>query len=212
MIKRLFDFLVSLSGLIIFSPLFLIIAILIKLDSAGPVFYRGERIGKDGRPFRIFKFRTMVKDAEKLGGPSTSADDPRLTKIGTFLRKYKLDELPQLINVLRGEMSLVGPRPEVKMYVEMLKPEERKKILSVRPGITDLASLWNFHEEEVLKGSKDPEKTYFEKIRPKKVQLQLEYVQNSSFLLDLKIILRTILRLFYEKFRKKGERNKEKSG
>jgi lipopolysaccharide/colanic/teichoic acid biosynthesis glycosyltransferase len=196
MIKRIFDFLVSLFGLIIFSPLFLIIAILIKLDSEGPVFYQGERIGKDGKPFRIFKFRTMVKDAEKMGGPSTSADDPRLTKIGKFLRKYKLDELPQLINVLKGEMSLVGPRPEVKMYVDMLKPEEREIILSVKPGMTDLASLWDFHEEEVLKGSKDPEKTYLEKIRPKKVQLQIEYVKNRSFLLDLKIILKTILKLF----------------
>jgi len=196
MIKRIFDFLVSLFGLIIFSPLFLIIAILIKLDSEGPVFYRGERIGKDGKPFRIFKFRTMVKDAEKLGGPSTPADDPRLTKVGKFLRKYKLDELPQLINVLKGEMSLVGPRPEVKMYVDMLKPEEKEKILSVKPGMTDLASLWNFHEEDILKGSKDPEKTYLEKIRPKKIQLQLEYVKNRSFLLDLKIILKTILKLF----------------
>jgi lipopolysaccharide/colanic/teichoic acid biosynthesis glycosyltransferase len=196
MIKRIFDFLVSLFGLIIFSPLFLIIAILIKLDSEGPVFYRGERIGKDGKPFRIFKFRTMVKDAEKMGGPSTSADDPRLTKIGKFLRKYKLDELPQLINVLKGEMSLVGPRPEVKIYVDMLKPEEKEIILSVKPGMTDLASLWDFHEEEVLKGSKDPEKTYLEKIRPKKIQLQIEYVKNRSFLLDLKIILKTILKLF----------------
>ena len=195
MLKRIFDFLVSLFGLIIFSPLFLIIAILIKLDSEGPVFYRGERIGKDGKPFRIFKFRTMVKDAEKMGGPSTSADDPRLTKIGKFLRKYKLDELPQLINVLKGEMSLVGPRPEVKMYVDMLKPEEKEKILSVKPGMTDLASLWDFHEEEVLKGSEDPEKTYMEKIRPKKIQLQLEYVKNRSFLLDLKIIFKTLIRL-----------------
>jgi lipopolysaccharide/colanic/teichoic acid biosynthesis glycosyltransferase len=196
MLKRIFDFLVSLFGLIIFSPLFLIIAILIKLDSEGPVFYRGERIGKDGKPFRIFKFRTMVKDAEKMGGPSTSADDPRLTKIGKFLRKYKLDELPQLINVLKGEMSLVGPRPEVKMYVDMLKPEEKEIILSVKPGMTDLASLWDFHEEEVLKGSEDPEKTYLEKIRPRKIQLQIEYVKNRSFLLDLKIILKTILKLF----------------
>jgi lipopolysaccharide/colanic/teichoic acid biosynthesis glycosyltransferase len=189
MIKRIFDFLVSLFGLIIFFPLFLIIAILIKLDSEGPVFYRGERIGKDGKPFRIFKFRTMVKNAEELGGPSTSADDPRLTKIGKFLRKY------QLINVLKGEMSLVGPRPEVKMYVDMLKPEEKEKILSVKPGMTDLASLWDFHEEEILKGSKDPEKTYMEKIRPKKIQLQLEYVKNRSFLLDLKIIFKTLIRL-----------------
>ncbi|MBC7073989.1 sugar transferase [Candidatus Parcubacteria bacterium] len=196
MLKRIFDFCVSLFGLIIFSPLFLIISILIKLDSPGPIFYRGERVGQFGKSFRIFKFRTMIKDAEKLGGPSTSADDPRLTKIGKFLRKYKLDELPQLINVLKGEMSLVGPRPEVKIYVDMMSPEEREKILSVKPGMTDLASLWDFHEEELLKGSSDPEKTYMEKIRPKKIKLQLEYVKNQSFLLDLKIIAKTILKLF----------------
>lgn len=195
MIKRIFDIFVSFFGLILFSPLFLIISILIKLDSPGPVFYRGERIGKFGKPFRIFKFRTMIKGAEKLGGPSTAADDPRLTKIGKFLRKYKLDELPQLINVLKGEMSLVGPRPEVKMYIEMLKPEKKEKILSVKPGMTDLASLWDFHEEEILKGSSDPEKTYMEKIRPKKIELQLEYVKNHSFLLDLKIIFKTLLKL-----------------
>ena len=196
MVKRIFDFLVSLFGLIMLSPLFLICAILIKLDSPGPVFYKGIRIGKDGKPFKIFKFRTMVKDAEKLGGPSTAADDPRITRIGRFLRKYKIDELPQLINVLKGEMSLVGPRPEVKMYVDMMTPKEREIILSVRPGMTDLASLWDFHEEEILKGAKDPEKVYLEKIRPKKIALQIEYVKNRSFLLDLKIILKTILKLF----------------
>lgn len=195
MLKRLFDFLVSIFGLIVLSPLFLIISILIKIDSEGPIFYRGVRIGQFGKPFKIFKFRTMIKNAEKIGGTSTSADDPRLTRVGKFLRKYKLDELPQLINVLKGEMSLVGPRPEVKMYIDMLKPEEREKILSVKPGMTDLASLWDFHEEELLKGSKDPDKTYMEKIRPKKIQLQLEYVKNRSFLLDLKIIAKTIWKL-----------------
>lgn len=176
-------------------PLLVIIAILIKLDSRGPVFYRGMRIGQFGKTFKIFKFRTMVQNAELLGGPSTTLDDSRLTKIGKFLRKYKLDELPQLINVLKGEMSLVGPRPEVKMYVNMMAEEERKTILSIKPGMTDLASLWDFREEEVLKGSSDPEKTYMEKIRPKKIQLQLEYVKSRSFLLDLKIIFKTLIRL-----------------
>jgi lipopolysaccharide/colanic/teichoic acid biosynthesis glycosyltransferase len=195
MLKRIFDFLVSLFGLIIFSPLFLIIAILIKLDSEGPVFYRGERVGKDGKPFRIFKFRTMVKDAEKMGGPSTSADDPRLTKIGKFLRKYKLDELPQLINVLKGEMSLVGPRPEVPEEVATYS-EKEKEILKVKPGMTDFASLWDFHEEEILKGSKDPHQTYREKIKPKKLKLALEYVEKRSFFTDLKIIFLTIKKLF----------------
>ncbi|MDI6602622.1 MAG: sugar transferase [Patescibacteria group bacterium] len=195
MVKRLFDIVFAFFGLILVLPLFLIIAILIKRESPGPVFYRGTRIGKGGRPFRIFKFRSMVENAEKLGGPSTAGDDPRLTKIGKFLKKYQLDELPQLINVLKGEMSLVGPRPEVKMYVDMMTEEERKIILSIKPGMTDLASLWNFHEGEILKGSLDPEKTYLEKIRPTKIKLQLEYVKKRSFWLDLKIILKTILKI-----------------
>lgn len=196
MIKRIFDVFVSLIGLLIFLPLFFVVGILIKLDSEGPIFYRGQRIGQFGRPFKIFKFRTMIKDAEKLGGSSTSVDDPRLTKIGKFLRKYKIDELPQLINVLRGEMSLTGPRPEVPEYVNLMTEEQKNVILSVKPGMTDFASLWDFHEEEMLKGSLDPEKTYLEKIRPKKIQLQIEYVKNRSFLLDLKIILKTIFKLF----------------
>ncbi len=139
----------------------------------------------------------MVTNAENLGGPSTAGDDSRLTKIGNFLKKYQFDELPQLINVLKGEMSLVGPRPEVKMYIDMMTNEERSAILLIKPGMTDLASLWNFHESEVLKGSPDPEKTYMEKIRPTKIKLQMEYVKNRSFLLDLKIIFKTIMKIFY---------------
>lgn len=196
MIKRLFDVIFSLFGLILVLPLFLIIAILIKKESPGPVFYRGVRVGKNGKNFRIFKFRTMVPGAEKLGGYSTPSDDPRLLKIGHFLKKYQLDELPQLINVLKGEMSLVGPRPEVPYYVDMMTEEEKKIILSVRPGMTDLASLWNFHEGEVLKGSPDPEKTYMEKVRPRKIELQIEYVKNRSFWMDLKIIFKTIIKIF----------------
>jgi len=197
MLKRFFDIIVSFFGLIIVSPILGVIAILIKISSPGPVFYRGTRTGRAGKSFKIFKFRTMVKNAEVLGGPSTASDDPRLTKIGKFLKKYQLDELPQLINVLKGEMSLVGPRPEVKMYVDMMTDEERKTILSIKPGMTDLASLWDFHEGEILRGSPDPEKTYQEKIRPTKIKLQLEYVKNRSFLLDLKIILKTVLKVFY---------------
>lgn len=193
----MFDIIFSLLGLILVSPLFLVIAFLIKRESPGPVFFRGIRIGKNGKEFRIFKFRTMVVDAEKLGGSSTAGDDPRLLRIGHFLKKYQLDELPQLINVLKGEMSLVGPRPEVKMYVDMMSEKERKIILSVRPGMTDLASLWDFHEGEILRGSPDPEKTYQEKIRPEKIRLQMEYVKKRSFLLDLKIIIKTIIKLFY---------------
>ena len=206
MIKRIFDTFFSFFGMILTSPLFAIIAILIKLDSKGPVFYRGVRFGQFGKQFKIFKFRTMVEKAEELGGPSTAADDPRLTKFGRFLRKYKFDELPQLINVLKGEISLVGPRPEVKMYIDMMSEKERKTILSVKPGITDFASLWDFREEEVLKGSPDPEKTYLEKIRPKKIQLQLKYVKNRSFLLDLKIILKTIWQILKTSPKKLGEK------
>lgn len=195
--KRLFDIIVSFVGLILIFPFLFLLAFLIKAGSKGPVFYRGLRIGKNGKPFRIFKFRTMVENAENLGGPSTASDDPRLTKIGNFLKKYQLDELPQLINVLKGEMSLVGPRPEVKMYTDMMTAEERNTILSIAPGMTDLASLWNFHEGETLKGGSDPEKTYMEKIRPTKIKLQMEYVKNRSFMLDLRIIIRTIMKIFY---------------
>jgi lipopolysaccharide/colanic/teichoic acid biosynthesis glycosyltransferase len=191
MLKRAFDFVSSLLGLILVSPVLVTIAILIKKEDGGPVFYRGARVGRFGKTFRIFKFRTMVVNAEKLGGPSTADDDPRVTKMGKFIRKYKLDELPQVINVLKGEMSVVGPRPEVQMYVDMFK-EEEKIILSVRPGITDWASIWNPDEGAILAGSPDPEKTYMEKIRPEKIRLQLKYVKERSFLVDIKIILETL--------------------
>jgi lipopolysaccharide/colanic/teichoic acid biosynthesis glycosyltransferase len=191
MLKRLFDIVLSFIGLVVFLPLIITIMALIRKEDGGPVFYRGIRIGRYGKLFKIFKFRTMVVNAEKLGGPSTADDDPRITKTGKFLRKYKLDELPQLINVLKGEMSFVGPRPEVQHYVDMFT-EEEKAILSVRPGITDWASLWNPDEGAVLAGSQDPEKTYMEKIRPQKLKLQLKYVREPSFWNDLKIILLTL--------------------
>lgn len=189
MAKRLFDIVLALMGLLTIGPFLLAVSFLIKKDG-GPVFYRGVRVGRYGRPFRIYKFRSMVVDAEKIGGPSTADDDPRITKIGKFIRKYKLDELPQLINVLKGEMSFVGPRPEVKHYVDMYT-EEEKAILSVRPGITDWASLWNPDEGAVLAGSPDPEKAYMEKIRPTKLRLQLKYVRERSLLADIKIIFLT---------------------
>jgi len=173
-------------------PALLCIALLIKKEDGGPVFYRGNRVGRYGSLFKIFKFRTMVVDAERFGGPSTADDDPRITKVGKVIRKYKLDELPQLINVLKGEMSFVGPRPEVQHYVEMFT-EEEKAILNVRPGITDWASLWNPDEGKILEGSPDPEKAYMEKIRPTKLRLQLKYVQERSFWIDLKIIFQTCL-------------------
>ena len=191
MLKSLFDILFSALGLIVMFPFLISSTIAIKLNSKGPVFYRGKRIGRYGKPFRIYKFRTMVVNAEKLGGPSTADDDPRITKIGHLLRKLKLDELPQLINVIKGEMSFVGPRPEVQHYVDMFT-EEEKAILNVRPGITDWASLWNPDEGAILKGSKDPEKAYMEKIRPEKLKLQLKYVRKGSFRIDLKIILLTL--------------------
>ena len=194
MSKRLFDLFFSLIGVIILSPLLLVLAILIKISSPGPVFYRGIRAGKNGKNFKIFKFRTMVVNAEKMGGPSTALDDPRLTRIGKFLRKWKLDELPQLFNVIKGDMSLVGPRPEVLEYANLYQGEE-KIVYRVKPGITDFASLWDIHEEEVLKGSPDPEKTYLEKIRPEKVRLQMKYVKEMSFWTDIKIIWRTFLKL-----------------
>jgi len=196
MIKRIFDFIFSLIGFLISLPILLIVSIIIKLDSKGPIFYRGNRVGKKGKMFKIFKFRTMVPEAEAIGGSSTANDDPRLTKISGFLKKYQLDELPQLINVIKGEMSLVGPRPEVKIYIDMLPKEQKDLILSVKPGMTDFASLWNFHEGKLLAGSKDPEKEYLEKIRPKKIELQLKYVRERSFLLDLKLIFETILKIF----------------
>lgn len=196
MLKRLIDIILSLIGLILTSPMFLFGILMVKLSSKGPVFYVSERIGRGGKPFKIYKFRTMVINADKIGGPSTAADDPRLTKTGLLLKRFQIDELPQLINVLKGDMSLVGPRPEVKVYVNMMTEEEKNVILSIRPGITDFASLWNFHEGEVLKGAKDPEKEYMEKIRPEKLRLQMKYVREMSFFTDMKIILRTVLQLF----------------
>jgi len=190
-IKRIFDIISSLIALIVLSPLLGGTAIIIKLDSPGPVFYRGIRVGKRGRLFSTFKFRTMVVDAEKKGGASTADDDPRITDVGKILRKYKLDEMPQLFDVLRGTMSIVGPRPEVKHYVDMFT-EEEKVILTVRPGITDWATLWNPDEGVILAGSEDPEKTYMEEIRPEKIRLQLKYVKEQSLRNDMKIIFDTV--------------------
>lgn len=190
LLKNLFDKIFSCLGVCTLAPLFLFVAILIKFEDRGPVFYRGVRIGQYGRPFRVFKFRTMVLNAENQGASSTSDDDPRITQIGKWLRKYKLDELPQLINVLRGEMSFVGPRPEVKKFTDLFS-EEEKAILTVRPGITDWASIWNPDEGVFLQGSLDPDQDYLEKIRPEKIRLQLKYVREQSLWTDLKIIFHT---------------------
>lgn len=194
--KRTFDFLVSGLALLLLSPLFATIAVLIKLDSKGPVFYRGERVGKDGKTFKIFKFRSMVSDAEKRGGPSTSDSDPRLTRVGIYIRKFKLDELSQLINVFLGDMSLVGPRPEVRGYVDMYT-EQEKIILTVCPGITDWASIRFHNEGEIIanSGMADPEEAYLRLIRPEKLRLQLKYVNEQSFFMDLKILVLTLIQL-----------------
>lgn len=191
MFKRIFDIVCSFFGLIVFSPLMITLAVWIKLESAGPVFYRGERTGKYGIPFKMFKFRSMVQNAAQIGGSSTSDDDPRITRSGKFIRKWKLDELAQLISVLKGDMSLVGPRPEVQYYTDMFT-EEEQKILTVRPGITDWATLANPDEGAVLAGYDDPDKAYEEIIRPEKLRLQLKYVQEGSFLKDFGIILQTL--------------------
>lgn len=189
--KRLFDLICASIGLAIASPIFLVVAILVKLEDGGPVFYWGKRIGKDGVPFRMCKFRTMVVHAEKMGGSSTADGDPRITKIGRRLRKYKLDELPQLINVVGGEMSLVGPRPQVAWAVDLYTEEERA-LLTVLPGITDYASVRFGNEGEILRGSHDPDRDYLEKIAPEKIRLGLEYVRHRSFWVDLKILLATV--------------------
>lgn len=194
MLKRLFDIVFSLLGLILVSPVLLGLSILIKREDDGSVFYRGVRVGRYGKLFKIFKFRTMVVNAEKVGGSSTADDDPRITKIGKFMRKHKLDELPQLINVLNGEMSFVGPRPEVQHYVNIYTNEE-KAILNVKPGITDWASMWNSDEGAILAGSTDAEKTYMEKIRPEKIRLQLKYVKERSFWVDVIIVFQTLFKL-----------------
>jgi lipopolysaccharide/colanic/teichoic acid biosynthesis glycosyltransferase len=196
MLKRLFDIAFSSLSILVLSPLFIVIALSIRVSSPGPIFYRGMRVGLYGKNFRMFKFRTMTVDADKIGGPSTADVDPRITGIGSFLRKYKLDELPQLINVLRGDMSFVGPRPEVQHYVNMFT-EEEKAILSVSPGITDWATLWNTDEGGVLAGCTDPEQTYLEKIRPEKIRLQLEYVRRQSLWIDLTILSQTLVALIF---------------
>jgi len=193
--KRTLDLLLSAIGLIAVLPLLLLLMIAIRLSSPGPALYSGIRIGRDGQPFLIYKLRTMVHEADKLGGSETPDDDPRITRFGAFLRRYKLDELPQLINVLKGDMSLVGPRPEVMEEVACYTDEE-EQLLQVRPGLTDWASLKYRHEGALLRGCSDPHKTYHELIRPDKTRLGLEYVHHHNLLIDCKIILQTVRVLF----------------
>ena len=188
--KRLFDILVSGIGLIYLSPLLLIVAIWIKLDSPGPVFYRQVRVGRYNKDFRIFKFRSMRIGSDKGSLVTIGGRDPRITRSGYFIRKFKIDELPQLINVLIGDMSLVGPRPEVRHYVNYWTPEQMH-VLDVRPGITDPASIKYRNENELLAQAEDPEKYYIEVIMQEKIKLYLEYAEKSSFWYDIKLIFQT---------------------
>lgn len=190
--KRVFDIFFSLIGIVLLFPLFLIIALWIKSDSKGPVFYKQSRVGLNNRNFSIFKFRTMYLDSDKKGLLTVGDTDPRITASGLLLRKTKIDELPQLINVFIGEMSFVGPRPEVKKYVDLYSAEQ-KKVLTVRPGVTDLASIVYRNEAELLKNSPDPEKRYIEEIMVDKLNINLSYLKDRSLLTDIGVIFKTFL-------------------
>jgi len=194
MLKRIFDILSSLLVLLVLLPIFVLISIAILLDSKGRIFYKQIRVGKNQKEFNLLKFRTMNSGSDKKGQLTVGTNDSRITKIGSVLRKYKLDEFPQLINVIKGEMSIVGPRPEVPKYVNLYS-EEQLKVLSVRPGLTDLASIEFINENEILGKSDNPEKEYIENIMPQKLSLNLKYIENQSFIGDFKLIFRTIGKL-----------------
>lgn len=188
--KRLLDILSSALVLLLLLPFWLIIAMAIVLESRGGVFYRQIRVGKDNKDFYLYKFRTMRTGSDQKGLLTVGERDSRITRVGYFLRKYKIDEFPQLLNVLKGDMSIVGPRPEVRKYVDMYTPEQMR-VLSVRPGLTDLASIQYVHENELLAASEDPEKTYIEEVMPAKLALNLQYIDSQSVLGDIKLICKT---------------------
>lgn len=190
--KRLFDLAASLVALVLLAPLFVLLALAIKLDSPGPVFFRQQRVGRGGRPFAIHKFRTMVADAPERGGALTVGADPRITRVGRWLRDRRLDELPQFIDVLRGEMSLVGPRPEVPQYVAQYPAALRERVLSVRPGITDPASLAFIDEARLLAASSDPERTYVDEVLPRKLSISADYAHRAGLGTDLAVLWRTL--------------------
>ena len=195
MIKRAFDIAVALVGLMALLPFLPLLAVLIKLDSPGPIFFRQERIGKGFRPFFIYKFRTMLENASTTGRPITAGHDPRITRVGRWLRQTKIDELPQLFNVVKGEMTLVGPRPEVPKYVKLFR-KDFEEILQVRPGITDLASVKYRDEATILGRAKDPEEEYLRRVLPEKIALAKTYIQNASFFFDLKLVEDTVVKIF----------------
>ena len=195
--KRLFDLFLVIPGLLLLVPVFIVISLLIKKDSHGPILFKQIRVGQYGKPFKVLKFRTMVVNAEKKGAKVTTGNDPRITKTGHWLRKFKLDELPQLFNVLKGEMSLVGPRPEVPEYVAFYTDEQKSVVLSVLPGITDEASIEFRNENKILTDSDDPVRDYREKVLPIKIKFYEQYVKEKSLWLDLKIIIRTFIAIIY---------------
>lgn len=189
--KRIFDIFFAFVGIVFLAPVFLIISILITLDSRGGILYKQERTGRHGAIFRVFKFRTMRPDSFSKGALTVGSKDPRITNIGYYLRKYKLDELPQLLNVFIGDMSFVGPRPEVKKYTD-LYDENQKKVLSIRPGITDYASIKFRNENDLLSETDDPEKLYIEVIMPEKLKLNMQYILDNSIFKDIRIIFNTL--------------------
>ncbi|MBX2963379.1 MAG: sugar transferase [Cyclobacteriaceae bacterium] len=195
MLKRLFDFLASSIGLLILSPFFILIALLIKIDSTGSVFYLQERVGRDNVLFKLFKFRTMRVGSDKAAAITIGARDSRITPVGFWLRKFKLDELPQLINVCKGEMSLVGPRPELKKFVDLYSPQQLQ-VITVKPGITDYASIQFRNENKLLEGKNDPIDYYIREIMPVKLDLNLKYIEHQSFWLDIRIIFQTVFSIF----------------
>jgi len=189
--KRAFDIVACVTAVLLLCPVWLCIGLLVACSSKGGAFFRQIRVGRDGKNFKLLKFRTMRNDADKTGGLITVGDDCRVTRVGKFLRKYKLDELPQFLNIIKGDMSIVGPRPEVPKYVA-LYDERQRQVLSVRPGLTDYASIEYISESELLAQSPDPDKTYIEEIMPAKLELNLKYIENQSVMEDLRLIFKTL--------------------
>lgn len=196
---RLFDILLSLTGLLILTPIMLVAIFIISLDSRGPVFFRQTRVGRNGRDFRMIKFRTMATGADKRGDLTVGTRDSRITPVGYFLRRYKLDEIPQLLNVLKGDMSMVGPRPEVRKFVEMYS-DEQKKVLSVRPGITDYASIEFINENEILGRSENPEQTYINEVMPAKILLNMRFINEPTIGNYFRILWNTLFRIPHSSF------------
>jgi len=192
--KRIFDLVLAIPSIVILSPIFLLCAVLIKIETSGPVFFTQERMGRGWKPFRLYKFRTMVKDASRIGPSVTSANDPRITRVGRILRKLKIDEMPQIINVIKGDMSVIGPRPEVRKYVEAFR-DDYKDVLRIKPGMTDYALIAFRNEEEILSKFEDMEEGYLKEVLPKKIELYRKYMEEMSLLTDVKIFFKTILEI-----------------